>query len=150
MKTVGKKEHAIKGQLVRNFWPPNYKRVVNGVETTFRGDPEYTNVAIGDTFCGGTFQCQTTPYNINGGPQITTWKGVVFEGEDPYRVAARALRQNNAVPLVYNEETDEMEKFILQPVANTTGNNTSANAGTGAGAQPEVKETVGADANDPK
>lgn len=132
---LGKKEHSIKGLLTRVFWPKTYNRLVNGIETKFRGDAEFDMLAIGDTFMGRMFQCDTTPYGIGEGPKsITSWKGVIFEGENELVVAAKALRNNNAKPKFYNEDTEEVETFTLTTQSSTTK------------PQPSLTETVDAGA----
>lgn len=114
IKLIGKREVMLKGLVTRVLWPATYERDVNGAKQTFRGDAEFDLIVVGDKFSGGIFHTNTTPYKIGEGQNsITSWKGVVFEGENPLMVAARALKQNNAAPLIEDEETGESVPFKL-------------------------------------
>jgi hypothetical protein len=111
---IGGKEVLTKGTVVRNFWPARYEREIGGVKTEIRGDAEYDTIEPGMLYAGEVFQCPTTDYTINNGNNvINTWRGVVFEGENPLIVAARALRQNGAKPKYQNESTGEWLVFEL-------------------------------------
>lgn len=124
-KTDGKLKLAVKGILTRVFWPATYERTIAGEKKAFKGDSEFATIGLGDLFAGGMYQCDTTPRAIPGSnTMVNSWKGVVFDGENPLVVAARALRSKdplqNAYPLFLNPETEEIEKFVLQ--SNATGN----------------------------
>lgn len=110
---IGNRDVKVPGSAVRNLWPMNYTRKLNGVDTVFRGDADYDTVTIGDFYKGEIMHFKTTPYQFQeGGVFITKWKGVVFKGEDGIIVAARALEQNHAKPM-YETESGESIPFTL-------------------------------------
>jgi len=114
IKLMGNREVKIFGGGVRNLWPEHEVTLSTGEKTIIKADKYYDGIFVGDLFEGEVKRFDTTPYSLDkSGRMINQWTGVVFSTENPLVVAAKNLRQNNAVPI--DPETGEKFQLIGQP-----------------------------------